>query len=165
MICWSVRIFMAQKILHIYCVQVDVGRVTSWVLWNLTSLTEYTVGVFSVYDEGQAEAVTDSFTTSRNLIPSLFKQHQFTLEVVSERLTYRSRTYRAVTCRSLSKTNSTSIGLAINWRETQHSQDRWAEPSALKAWVDWDRQRVMTRTRKRETVRKTEESGRGGQTE
>lgn len=51
------------------CEQVDVGRVTSWLLRNLTSLTEYTVGVFALYDEGRAEAVSDSFITSTTLSP------------------------------------------------------------------------------------------------
>lgn len=50
------------------CGQVDVGLATSWLLRNLTSLTEYTVGVFALYDEGRAEAVSDSFVTSTTFI-------------------------------------------------------------------------------------------------
>ncbi|XP_061597427.1 LOW QUALITY PROTEIN: collagen alpha-1(XIV) chain-like [Cololabis saira] len=44
--------------------EVDVGTVTNYLLKNLTSLMEYTVGVFAIYNEGEAEAVTDSFTTT-----------------------------------------------------------------------------------------------------
>ncbi|XP_054620764.1 collagen alpha-1(XIV) chain-like isoform X2 [Dunckerocampus dactyliophorus] len=43
--------------------EVDVGGVTTWLLSNLTSRTEYTVGVFAMYEEGQAEPTTASFVT------------------------------------------------------------------------------------------------------
>ncbi|KAK0152379.1 Collagen alpha-1(XIV) chain [Merluccius polli] len=83
--------------------EVDAGKVTSWLLRNLTSETEYTVAIFAVYDEGQAEPITESFTTEvvpepLNLRSSDVSTDSFRLswkpaasDVVLYRITWRPR--------------------------------------------------------------------------
>ncbi|XP_061680396.1 collagen alpha-1(XIV) chain-like [Syngnathoides biaculeatus] len=43
--------------------QVEVGRETTWLLGNLSPLTEYTVGVVATYEGGPAQPVTRTFST------------------------------------------------------------------------------------------------------
>uniref|UniRef100_A0AAY4DQB3 Collagen alpha-1(XIV) chain n=1 Tax=Denticeps clupeoides TaxID=299321 RepID=A0AAY4DQB3_9TELE len=46
--------------------EVSVGPATSWILRDLKSLTEYTVAIFAIYNDGQSEALSGGFRTSKS---------------------------------------------------------------------------------------------------
>uniref|UniRef100_A0A6Q2Z5G9 Collagen, type XIV, alpha 1b n=1 Tax=Esox lucius TaxID=8010 RepID=A0A6Q2Z5G9_ESOLU len=60
--------------------EVEIGPVTSWPLNDLKALTEYSVAIFGIYDEGQSEALFGSFTTEPAPGPLDLRASEFTTD-------------------------------------------------------------------------------------